>query len=107
VLKRRIKILRKQTLAGLCFLLTLTMAYGLSFLVRRFGISVDLGPVSHIVYSAILTPLLLIPLARLNRPLLAWRKKRGRDIEEEEKHEIAGSDIISLWPKPSDDGKPS
>ena len=60
---------------------------------------VDLGPVSHIFYSALLTPLLLIPLARLNRPLLAWRKKRGRDIEEEEKHEIAGSDIISLMAK--------
>jgi hypothetical protein len=41
----------------------------------------------------------------LNRPLLAWRKERGRDIEEEEKHEIVESDIISLRPRRSDDGK--
>lgn len=99
--------MRKQTLAGLCFLLSFVIVYGLNFLARSSGLWVPFGGlVSHLVASLILAPILLIPLARLNRPLLAWRKKRGRDIEEEEKHEIVESDIISLRPMRSDDRKP-
>jgi hypothetical protein len=99
--------MRKQTLTGLCFLIALALMYGVSFLIRSFGFEVNLGPVSHIFYAALLTPLLAMALARLNRPLLAWRKTRGRDIEEEQKHEIEGSDIISLWPGTTHDGKAS
>jgi hypothetical protein len=99
--------MRKKTLAGLSFLLSFVIVYGLNFLARSNGFWVPFsGIVSHLVASLILAPILLIPLARLNRPLLAWRKERGRDIEEEEKHEIVESDIISLRPR-SDDGKPS
>jgi hypothetical protein len=46
-------------------------------------------------------PLLLIPLSKLNRYLLDWRKAGGRDIEDEERYEIEGSDIISLRPAKS------
>jgi hypothetical protein len=50
----------------------------------------------------VLTPLLMIPLIPLNRKLLAWRKQRGRDIEEEQRFEIDGTDFISLRRQPSD-----
>lgn len=100
--------MRKRTLAGLSFLLSLVIVHGLNFLAASYGVrSPFLGLVSHVVASLILAPILLIPLARLNLPLLAWRKKRGRDIEEEEKHEIIVSDIIGLRPRRSDNGKPS
>ena len=100
--------MRKKPLAGLCFLLSFVIVYGLNFLARSNGLWVPFpGLVSHLVASLILAPILLIPIAMLNQPLLAWRKKRGRDIEEEEKHEIVEADIISLRPRRSDDGKPS
>jgi len=35
------------------------------------------------VIYLVATPLLLLPLTALNKRLLAWRKARGRDIEEE------------------------
>jgi hypothetical protein len=98
--------MRKRTLAGLSFLLSFAIVYGINLLARSNGLWVPFpGLVSHLVASLILAPILLIPVARLNRPLLAWRKERGRDIEEEEKHEIVESDIISLRPRRSDDGK--
>ena len=98
--------MRKRTLAGLCFFLSFVIVYGLNYLAGLYGVRVPfMGLVSHIVASLVLAPILLILLVRLNRPLLAWRKRRGRDIEEEEKHEILESDIISLRPRHSDDGK--
>lgn len=47
----------------------------------------------------VLVPLLMIPLTPLNKRLLAWRKARGRDIEEEEQYEIGAVDMISLRPR--------
>jgi len=38
---------------------------------------------------------------RANQFVLAWRKSRGRDIEEEEKYEFDEADIISLRPRQS------
>jgi hypothetical protein len=100
--------MRKQSLAGLSLFLSLVVVYGLNYAAGSYGLGLPYdGLVSHAVSSLILAPILMIPLARLNRLLLAWRKKRGRDIEEEEKYEIAESDIISLRPRRSDDGNPS
>lgn len=100
--------MRKRTLAGLSFFLSFVMVYGLTILARTNGFRVPFsGVISYMVAALILAPVLLIPLARLNQPLLAWRKGRGRDIEEEEKHEIAESNIICLWPRRDDDGKAS
>ena len=96
--------MRKQTLAGVCFLLALAIVYGLRVLARSQGIYLPvIGYVSPLIASFIIVPLLLIPLTALNQYLLAWRKAHGRDIEEEEKYEIAESDIISLRPRESDD----
>jgi hypothetical protein len=86
--------MRKKTLAGVCSLLAFGLVFGLGFV----GIRVPFG-LSPFVVFLILVPLLMVPLAFLNRYLLAWRKTRGRDIEEEENYEIGSSDFISLRPK--------
>lgn len=97
--------MRKRTLAGVSFFLSFVIIYGLTYLVASYGVQMPfMGLVSHVVASLIFAPILLIPLSRLNQPLLAWRKGRGRDIELEEKHEI-GDLVISLRPRRDDDGK--
>lgn len=84
--------MRKSTLAGLSVLL----AYGTIFVLRFADVSISFL-LSPLVAGLILAPLFLLPLAALNKPLLAWRKARGRDIEEEEKYEHDG--VISLRPR--------
>jgi len=37
------------------------------------------------VIYLVVTPLLLLPLTALNKRLLAWRKARGRDIEDDDR----------------------
>ncbi|HYX72605.1 MAG TPA: hypothetical protein VE732_07530 [Nitrososphaera sp.] len=94
--------MRKQTLASVCFILALALAFLLRALARSQGIHLPLiGVVSPLIASLIIVPLLLIPLTTLNQYILAWRKKHGRDIEAEEKHEFGESDIISLQPRQS------
>ena len=84
--------MRKDTLAGLSVLLAFAIIYALPFA----GISISFL-LSPLVAMLVLAPLLLLPLAVLNKRLLAWRKARGRDIEEEEKYEHDG--VISLRPR--------
>lgn len=87
--------MRKRTLAVISFLVSVAIVYGLTFFARSLGIRVPLpGLISYLVAALILSPLLLALFTRLNRPILDWRKGRGRDIEAEEEHEEA--DIISL-----------
>lgn len=96
--------MRKQTLAGVCYLISFVVIYGMRLLVRALGINVPLlFYVSPLIASFILAPLVLIPLTKLNRRLLAWRKARGRDIEEEEKYENVNAGIISIKPTQSND----
>jgi len=92
--------MRKKTLASLCFILALIIVWALQYLAHALGIRLPLlGFVSHLTASLIIVPLLLIPLTALNQCILAWRKKHGRDIEAEEKHEFDEADIISLRPR--------
>jgi len=84
--------MRKDTLAGLSVLL----AFAIIYLLRLAGLSISFL-LSPLVAMLVLAPLLLLPLAVLNKHLLAWRKARGRDIEEEEKYEHDG--VISLRPR--------
>ena len=94
--------MRKSTLASVCFTLALVVVYLLNSLARAQGIRLPLiGLVSPLVASLIIVPLLIVPLTALNQYILAWRKARGRDIEEEEKHEFEEADIISLRPRQS------
>jgi len=86
--------MRKKTLAGLCSIL----AFGVLFGLRFAGVRVPFG-LGAFVALLILMPLLVVALTPLNKRLLAWRKARGRDIEEEEKYEHEGAGIISIRPK--------
>ena len=94
--------MRKKTLATVCFILSMVVVFLLKYLASSQGITLPLiGDVSHPLASFIIVPLLLILLTALNKYVLAWRKARGRDIEEEEKHEFDEADIISLRPRQS------
>ena len=84
--------MRKSTLAWLSFLLAYAIVYALGFA----GVSIPFG-LSHLFAGLFLTPVLLVLVTPINKYLLAWRKARGRDIEEEEKYEHDG--VISLRPK--------
>ena len=93
-------VMRKRTLASVCFILSMGIVFLIRTLARSQGIQLPLvGIVSPIVASFIIVPLLIIPLAALNQYILEWRKAHGRDIEEEEKHEFDEADIISLRPR--------
>jgi len=70
-------------------------------LLNLFHIRIPLGLSPFLIFW-VMAPLLMIPLTPLNRRLLAWRKQRGRDVEEEEQFEIDGTDFISLRRQRSD-----
>ncbi|MFS8086079.1 MAG: hypothetical protein ACMG6H_10650 [Acidobacteriota bacterium] len=86
--------MRKRTLAGLCSILAIVILIALRFR----GVTVELGLYPFAIFL-VLVPLLMIPLTLLNQRLLAWRKARGRDIEDEERYEIGEAEIISLRPR--------
>lgn len=86
--------MRKKTLAGVCSIL----AFAILLTLRFVGIRDPLGLSPFLVFI-VLMPLLMIPMMILNKRLLAWRKIRGRNIEEEEKYENEDAGIISLRPK--------
>ena len=84
--------MRKSTLSGVSFLLAMAIMYGLSIVGVRFPFGL-----SPLFAGVVLAPVLLVLLTIMNQRLLAWRKARGRDIEEEERYEHDG--IISLRPR--------
>lgn len=87
--------MRKRTLAGVC----VSLALAILLVLKLFGVPVPLGLAPLLVYLAVV-PLLMVPMTLLNKRLLAWRKSRGRDIEDEEKYEIGETGFISLRPRP-------
>ncbi|HEX6733047.1 MAG TPA: hypothetical protein VF074_23700 [Pyrinomonadaceae bacterium] len=92
--------MRKKTLSFICFILAILIVYLLRWLASSQGIRLPLvGYVSPLTASIVIVPILLIPLTALNQYFLAWRKARGRDIEEEERHEFDEADIVSLKPR--------
>ena len=86
--------MRKKTLAVVSALLAYAIVFGLRFV----GLSVPFG-LAPILAGLFLAPVLLVPLALLNKYLLTWRKARGRDIEDEERYEDEATGIISLRPR--------
>jgi len=87
--------MRTRLLPGICALLAVVILIILNFL----HIRIPLG-LSPFLIFLVLVPLLMIPMTALNNKLLAWRKKRGRDIVEEERYEVEGTDFISLRRQP-------
>jgi len=86
--------MRKQTLA----VVTGLIAYAIVFALPLVGVRIPLG-LSPAFAGLVLFPALLVPMTIINKRLLAWRKARGRDIEEEEKYEDDATGIISLRPR--------
>jgi hypothetical protein len=84
--------MRKSSLTGL----SVVLAYAIVFALRFGGVSIPFA-LSPLFAGLFLAPVLLVPLTLINKYLLAWRKARGRDIEDEEKYEHDG--IISLRPR--------
>jgi hypothetical protein len=85
---------RKKTLAGIAAFLGFVIVFALRYAGVRLPFLL-----SALVVFIVLVPLLMLPLVLLNKRMLAWRKARGRDIEEEEKYEHEGAGIISIRPK--------
>src|SRR5215813_5516532 len=88
----------KKTLASVCFILALTIVWALEYLacgrnslsVRRLCFASDC-----FIYCCATA----VSTSDGNQYILAWRKRCGRDIEAEEKHEFDEADIISLRPR--------
>ena len=72
--------MRKRTLASVCSVLALIVVLAMGF----FRVKTPHNIPFFVIYLVAM-PLLLVPLTALNRRLLAWRKARGRDIEDKEK----------------------
>ena len=88
--------MRWKLLPGVSALISVSVL----ILLNLFHLRIPFGLSPFLIFW-VLGPLLMIPLTGLNTKLLAWRKQRGRDIEEEERYEIDGTDFISLRQQPS------
>lgn len=88
--------MRWKLLPGVSALISVSVL----ILLNLFHLRIPFGLSPYLIFW-VLGPLLMIPLTGLNTKLLAWRKQRGRDIEEEERYEIDGTDFISLRQQPS------
>ena len=86
--------MRKKTLTVVSALLAYAIVFGAKYL--GFAAPALLG---SWFAGLLLASLLLLPLAYLNKPLLAWRKAHGRDIEDEERYEDQATGMISLRPR--------
>jgi len=86
--------MRKRTLAAVCSVLALLIVLAMGF----FRVKTPHN-IPFILMYVVLMPLLSLVLTPLNKRLLAWRKARGRDIQNEERYEIEEADIISLRPR--------
>ena len=69
----------KRTLAGVCSVVALVIVLAMGFLRVKTPHNIP-----FFVIYLVLMPLLMVPLTVVNNRLLARRKARGRDIEDEE-----------------------
>ncbi len=88
--------MRKKNLLFLSFAVSVAIVGALHFIAYRRGIELSLI-LALCLAALIVHPLLLKPLTKLNQRLLDRQKARGRDLDEEEKHEISMG-LISLRP---------
>jgi hypothetical protein len=86
--------MRNRTLATVSSVLALLIVLAMGF----FRVKTPHNIPFFVIYL-VLMPLLSLAMTPLNKRLLAWRKARGCDLEEEGKHEIEEAGIISLRPR--------
>ncbi len=75
--------MRKRTLAGVSSVLALLIVLAMGF----FRVKTPHNIPFFVIYLALM-PLLSVVLTPLNKRLLAWRKTRGRDLEDVSSAEI-------------------
>ena len=85
--------MRKSTLASVCSVIALLIVLAMGF----FRVKTPHNIPFFVIYL-VLMPLLTVAMTLLNKRLLAWRKPRGRDLEEEARYEIEES----LRPQPEE-----
>jgi hypothetical protein len=92
--------MRTKTLNAVCLILALTAVLALQHFFGPSGVKIPFVSrrVAAHVLVLILAPIIYVPVYALNRHILKWRLKHGRDIVEEERYE-SESGIISLRPK--------
>ncbi|HMJ25624.1 MAG TPA: hypothetical protein VK475_07335 [Pyrinomonadaceae bacterium] len=69
--------MRKSTLASLCSAVALLIVLAMGF----FRVKTPHNIPFFVIYLVLMPPL-SVAMTLLNRRLLAWRKARGRDLEE-------------------------
>jgi hypothetical protein len=91
--------MRTATFLGICGLIAYGLLFPLEALMAYLGISMPRAGVIiyKVIEVAILGPVVAIILNPVNQKIRLWRKKRGRDIEAEERHETE-SGFIKLTP---------
>ena len=98
--------MRQRTLYALSFIIAFPVAFLGNLFLPTIGYDVDLWiePRFGFLASAVTAPVIAFLLTPLNKRLLAWRKSRGRDVEEEERYETDHG-IIRLTPNEGDSTK--
>lgn len=95
--------MRKGTIFSIFFCILFLPVYFSRELLALAGLQYSLRDSRAIVglIALVFALIVLTILTLLNRRILDWRKARGRDIEEEERHE-SDYGMISLTPKDGD-----
>ena len=92
--------MRPKTLHAILLLVAIAIVCGLKWFASLFTVYLPIvGETSPLIAAVIVLPLALTIVVTINQRIIAWRKARGRDIEEEQKHEFDDADIISLRPR--------
>ena len=87
--------MRTAAFLGICALIAAVIIFVFQIILTYFGITIPFF--DFLIFKAIevgvFMPIVAFVLNPLNQKLRNWRKKRGRDIEEEEKYETASGFI--------------
>jgi len=87
--------MRTAAFLGICALIAAGIVFLFQIIPTYFGITIPFLDflIFEVIKVAVFLPIIAFVLNPLNQKLRNWRKKRGRDIEEEEKHETASGFI--------------
>ena len=89
--------MRKGILFGISTAIAVAIVLGIQTAADWYEYETGLLALVHspLLATTALAPLVMLVLTPFNKRLLEWRKRRGRDIEEEERFETPGG-MISL-----------
>ncbi len=87
--------MRTAAFLGICALIAAGIVFLFQIILTCFGITIPFFDflIFKVIEVGVFMPIIAFVLNPLNQKLRKWRKKRGRDIEEEEKYETASGFI--------------